>query len=585
MRRFRLSLCKREGRVRVPVQSGLEPSPQSSPLSQGKRRRKRAARGSQRLNAFCVSTGLSFLFLIVYGGCIWITSERSYIGSIYFEWERKIPFVPFFILPYMSIDLFFVAVHFFCRTDRELRIFFRRVTAAILVAGICFLLFPLRFGFARPHAAGGLGALFDWFRSMDAPYNLVPSLHAALCLLLVDLYARKLRGGLRIVVILWFVLIALSPLLTYQHHLIDIVSGFALAGYCFYFYRESADVLSSAGNVRVGAYYLGGATITLVLAIALWPWGRVALSAGRISCSHHGCLLRTWPAIFGKTKWPVAPEHAVCARSLPDRTVFVSAVPQPFEERVARVIRDDFDNWRTRLFKRIFPEPHSLKGIEDCVTWAGETTPEVLIESLRAIDGINVYELLGQVRVPTLALHGTDDKIVPYSHAQKMVAAIPGARLVTFERGGHGLFGRDAVKVNRLIRDFALGQEVAETTIPPTTERDGSRGRPPAGAPPGARGTAGGACSGSRARSGSGTSSATSRSPGGCATLDPDVDRRLPRRRPRRPRRPALGRAPAPGHAPAPERDHALRGLGRRSRAARVQRAVGHGRDHRPRTS
>jgi pimeloyl-ACP methyl ester carboxylesterase/predicted glycosyltransferase len=159
---------------------------------------------------------------------------------------------------------------------------------------------------------------------------------------------------------------------------------------------------------------------------------------------------------------------------------YAESVPQPFEERVARVIRDDFDNWRTRLFKRVFPEPHSLKGIEDCVTWAGETTPEILIESLRAIDGINVYDLLGRVGVPTLALHGTEDKIVPYSHAQKMVAAIPGAKLVTFERGGHGLFGREAVKVNHFIRDFALGQEVPDTRIAATTERSVP---PPAPAP------------------------------------------------------------------------------------------------------
>jgi pimeloyl-ACP methyl ester carboxylesterase/UDP:flavonoid glycosyltransferase YjiC (YdhE family) len=150
---------------------------------------------------------------------------------------------------------------------------------------------------------------------------------------------------------------------------------------------------------------------------------------------------------------------------------YAESVPKPFEERVARVIRDDFDSWRHRLFKRIFPEPHSLKSVEDCVAWAGETTPEVLIESLRAIDGVDLYDLLAQVRVPTLALHGTDDKIVPYSHAQKMVAAIPGARLVTFDRGGHGLFGRDAVKINRLIRDFALGRDIAEAAIPSTTER------------------------------------------------------------------------------------------------------------------
>src|SRR5213592_4669460 len=109
----------------------------------------------------------------------------------YFQWEHAIPFVAFMILPYMSIDLFFVAAPFICRTDEELRVFSRRVIAAILIAGLCFLLFPLRFSFPRPHASGWLGGIFDWFRGMDSPFNLLPSLHAALLLLLVDLYARK----------------------------------------------------------------------------------------------------------------------------------------------------------------------------------------------------------------------------------------------------------------------------------------------------------------------------------------------------------------------------------------------------------
>jgi pimeloyl-ACP methyl ester carboxylesterase/predicted glycosyltransferase len=150
---------------------------------------------------------------------------------------------------------------------------------------------------------------------------------------------------------------------------------------------------------------------------------------------------------------------------------YAESVPQPFDERVAPVIRDDFDGWRERLFRRALPEPHSLKGIEDGVAWAAETSPEVLVESLRAIDGSNVHELLPRVRVPTLALHGTADKIVPYTHAEKLVAAIPGARLVTFEGAGHFLQGRHAVKVNRLTRDFVMGVPVVAHTIPSTVER------------------------------------------------------------------------------------------------------------------
>jgi pimeloyl-ACP methyl ester carboxylesterase/predicted glycosyltransferase len=150
---------------------------------------------------------------------------------------------------------------------------------------------------------------------------------------------------------------------------------------------------------------------------------------------------------------------------------YAESVPQPFDEKVAPVIRDDFAGWQRRLFARCLPEPHSLKGIEDCIGWSGETTPDVLVESLKAIDGSNVYDLLGRVATPTLALHGTLDKIVPYSHAEKLVAGIPGARLVTFEGAGHSLHGRHAVKVNHLIRDFALDRPVASARIPAPTER------------------------------------------------------------------------------------------------------------------
>ena len=104
----------------------------------------------------------------------------------------------------------------------------------------------------------------------------------------------------------------------------------------------------------------------------------------------------------------------------------------------------------------------------------------MLVESLRAIDNIDMHGLLAGITVPTLAVHGTLDKIVPYSHAQKMVAAIPGARLATFEGGGHLLFGRDAVKVNRLIRDFVLDRPGETATVPDRPERAVPVATPPA---------------------------------------------------------------------------------------------------------
>jgi protein-tyrosine phosphatase len=251
--------------------------------------------------AALASAGLSALFLGVYGACNWFTSLRSDVGTLYFWWERYIPFVPIMVIPYMSIDLFFVGAPFLCRSDRELATFAKRVIAAILVAGACFLLFPLRFAFERPHTGGWIGALFDWFRGMDMPYNMLPSLHIALRTFLGNTYSRHTSGVVRIASNAWFSLIAISTLLTYQHHTMDLVGGFALAGYCFYAFREVPIRLPVIANRRIGYYYLTGALVIAVVIILFRRWSFLLLwpgiSFGIVASAYFGA----GPGIFQKT--------------------------------------------------------------------------------------------------------------------------------------------------------------------------------------------------------------------------------------------------------------------------------------------
>src|SRR6266480_1489990 len=137
---------------------------------------------------------------------------------------------------------------------------------------------------------------------MDSPFNLLPSLHAALLLLLIDLYARNLRGVFLFAAMFWFFLIGLSPLLTYQHHVIDIVGGFVLAGYCFYLFREPSRVLPVVVNRRIGSYYTAGAAVVLLMGAMFWPWGALLLwptiALGMVAIGY----LRAGPVIFHKTK-------------------------------------------------------------------------------------------------------------------------------------------------------------------------------------------------------------------------------------------------------------------------------------------
>jgi hypothetical protein len=251
--------------------------------------------------------GLSVLFLVVYGWCNWITAQRHDVGTLYFEWERFIPFVPLMIVPYMSIDLFFVAAPFLCRTESELATFSKRILAAIVVAGICFLLFPLRFAFERPHADGWLGAVFDWFRAMDQPHNLLPSLHIAFRTILAQHYARHTRSLLRSASNVWFVLVGLSTVLTYQHHLMDVVAGFALGVSCLYFIREPEPHHPVVANWRVGSYYAFGTVIFVCCVIWLWPWGAFLLwpvtSLGIVASAYFGLGPIIFRKIDGQLHW------------------------------------------------------------------------------------------------------------------------------------------------------------------------------------------------------------------------------------------------------------------------------------------
>lgn len=119
-----------------------------------------------------------------------------------------------------------------------------------------------------------------------------------------------------------------------------------------------------------------------------------------------------------------------------------------------------YDDFLEFFFAKMFPEPHSTKQIEDCIAWAHETTPQVVADSTAArlgCDGVvcaSVEEICGRVRCPVLAIHGTDDEIRPVAISERLVE-LTGGSLVLLEGAGHGPVGRDPVRINHLIKDFA----------------------------------------------------------------------------------------------------------------------------------
>ncbi|MGI8761418.1 MAG: alpha/beta fold hydrolase [Jatrophihabitantaceae bacterium] len=60
-----------------------------------------------------------------------------------------------------------------------------------------------------------------------------------------------------------------------------------------------------------------------------------------------------------------------------------------------------------------------------------------------------------QIRTPTLVLHGTHDRIVPFANAALIASTVPSARLVRLDRAGHLCWIEQAQRVNDLITEHA----------------------------------------------------------------------------------------------------------------------------------
>ncbi|MEV4187056.1 alpha/beta hydrolase [Streptosporangium canum] len=63
-------------------------------------------------------------------------------------------------------------------------------------------------------------------------------------------------------------------------------------------------------------------------------------------------------------------------------------------------------------------------------------------------------ELLPAIQVPTLLIHGRDDRVVSFETSLYLLANIPDSRLVLLNRCGHWAMIEHADEFNRLVADF-----------------------------------------------------------------------------------------------------------------------------------
>lgn len=249
-------------------------------------------------------------FFLVYNLCNWWTAQRADVTVFAFDWEQHIPFIPWLIWPYMSIDLFFAISVFICKTKRSLNQHVYRIITAIIISAIGFLLFPLRFSFSMPPVDGLSGLAFKALLSFDKPFNQAPSLHISLLMILWVQYAQVLKGMARRAMDIWFFLIFISVVFVYQHHVIDVITGFIVGIICLYLFPEDHWAIKKLAKhnrltLRYGRFSLLLLIVAIVFKGIFWLliWPAIALFIVAIAYNGLGASVFQKNSA-GKQSWP-----------------------------------------------------------------------------------------------------------------------------------------------------------------------------------------------------------------------------------------------------------------------------------------
>lgn len=80
----------------------------------------------------------------------------------------------------------------------------------------------------------------------------------------------------------------------------------------------------------------------------------------------------------------------------------------------------------------------------------------VILSQMRAITAHDTSARLGELRTPTLVVHGTLDQMLPVQNGHMIAELIPGARLEILEGIGHMFFLEEPQRSAELVREHAL---------------------------------------------------------------------------------------------------------------------------------
>ncbi|WP_336327250.1 alpha/beta fold hydrolase [Halovenus sp. HT40] len=138
------------------------------------------------------------------------------------------------------------------------------------------------------------------------------------------------------------------------------------------------------------------------------------------------------------------------ALPIPDETVEqMFSVPDGADER---------ETIRHRMAPAIGEEfvENNPETVEQIIDWRLEQDAGEVARESQGAAGVNfdVSERVHEIDLPTLILHGTDDRVLPVENSELLAEKIPNNRFETIDGGSHLFMIEDSKQVNSILREF-----------------------------------------------------------------------------------------------------------------------------------
>lgn len=128
-------------------------------------------------------------------------------------------------------------------------------------------------------------------------------------------------------------------------------------------------------------------------------------------------------------------------------------VPQEVFDKMTKAMKEDRPKFFSGFFKDFYGVSMVSKPVSDEVLqWSSAVAMQAglkaTLDCAKSFATTDFRDELGAFRVPTLIVHGTDDKTVPIdTSARKAAQGIANAQLIEYEGSAHGLLATDKERI------------------------------------------------------------------------------------------------------------------------------------------